>query len=120
MNVKQVIVVRKDLNMPAGKLAAQVAHASVGAFIKSASYSTNVISLWESDGCTKIVLEIEDLEALLALAHKADNFLHECTDLIVDEGRTCFDGVHTVTCLGIGPYYSDDINFLTGHLKTYR
>ena len=39
--LKQVIVVRKDLNMRKGKIAAQAAHASMKVFMDNASFDSN-------------------------------------------------------------------------------
>ena len=37
--------------------------------------------------------------------------------LIEDEGLTEFNGVKTKTCIAIGPWYADEIDQITGHLK---
>ena len=36
---------------------------------------------------------------------------------VIDEGITMFNGVKTFTCIGIGPYYSEEIDKFTGSLK---
>ena len=37
--------------------------------------------------------------------------------LIEDAGLTEFNGVPTITCIALGPEYSDKLDLLTGHLK---
>ena len=128
--VKQVIVVRKDLNMPAGKLAAQVSHASTGAFLKhfnnlggtltpkdKKSYGNNVHP-WLTNEFTKICLKVDSEAELLEVYKKC---LEEGipSSLIKDAGHTVFNEP-TLTCLGIGPFQSDKIDEITGDLKLYR
>lgn len=131
---KQVIVVRKDLGMRKGKIAAQVAHASLGALLKN-SYKTvtkgslhstaNVtipmttnspLYAWLNGPFTKICVSCDSEEELLALVAKAEaqGILH-C--LITDSGKTEFNGVPTKTCAAFGPNWIEDIDKLTGHLK---
>ena len=55
MEFKQVILVRQDLKMPKGKLAAQVAHASVEATLKSGK---DKIHTWRYGGMKKVVLKL--------------------------------------------------------------
>lgn len=129
-NVKQVIVIRKDLNMPQGKLAAQVAHASTGAFLKhfnnnsgtlipkdSGSYQDNV-EPWLTDEFTKICLRVDSEDELM-------NIYYDCIEsgiphsLIKDAAHTFFNEP-TYTCLGIGPFESRLIDNITGHLSLYR
>ena len=62
--VKQVIVVRKDLKMGAGKLSAQVAHASVSSYIESVKKDEKVAKAWINSGQKKIVLAVEDEESV--------------------------------------------------------
>ena len=128
--VKQVIVIRKDLNMPVGKLAAQVAHASMSSFLKHfskidenlipknrASHDKNV-ERWMKKGSTKVCLKVNSEQELL-------DVFQACKDakipnaLIRDAGHTVFPEP-TLTCLGIGPFNSDKIDKVTGHLKLYR
>ena len=47
---KQVILIRQDLKMPKGKLAAQVAHASVEGLLKS---HKDDINKWRGEGMKK-------------------------------------------------------------------
>lgn len=138
-NVKQVIVVRKDLNMPIGKIAAQVAHASMGAikqlmsvsiindsnnepYIKSYRLTCqreSVLWKWWEGEFTKIVLECNSLEELHSLEQQAlEQNLPVCK--ITDNGHTVFNGKPTVTCLAIGPYKSADIDKITGKQKLYK
>jgi len=110
---KQVIVVRTDIKMSKGKLAAQVAHAALGAFLEQKNEL--IKKVWLREGAKKVVLKIESLEELLKIkelaeASKLPNFL------VIDAGRTELpEG--TVTCLGIGPDYETKIDKITGHLK---
>ncbi|MCB0213151.1 MAG: peptidyl-tRNA hydrolase, partial [Anaerolineae bacterium] len=62
--VKQVIVVNNALKLPKGKLAAQVAHAAVAAFLEA---DGPVRQAWLNDGMPKIVLKADDEQTLLAL-----------------------------------------------------
>ena len=95
-SLKQVIVVRADLKMPPGKLAAQVAHGSVGAFIKS-----KFGPAWLEQGQAKVVVKVSSLQELLEIERAAKVAkLSSC--LIKDEGRTFFHEP-TVTVLGLGP-----------------
>lgn len=110
--MKQVILVRKDLKMPSGKLAAQVSHASVSAVLKS---SKDNIEAWEKNGMKKVVLKVNDEKELLQYERLAKK--HKLTAaLIKDLGKTFFDKP-TITCLCIGPEKEDLIDKVTGKLK---
>ena len=110
--MKQVIVVNQSLKLPKGKLAAQVAHAAVGAFIEA---SDEARVDWLEEGMPKVVVQALDeteLRRLLDLALQ-----NGITALLVeDAGRTVVpEG--TVTCLGLGPASDEEIDRLTGELK---
>lgn len=133
MEAKQVIVVRKDLNMRKGKIAAQVAHASLGAFLKSCVVkeprSSNrgltvtgefkegtPMNNWLTGPFTKVCVGCDSEVELLTLVEnaKSKGILH-C--LITDSGKTEFNGVPTITCAAFGPEWIDELDKLTGHLK---
>lgn len=131
--IKQIIVVRKDLNMPAGKAFSQVAHASMKFLADKIRENaaedmvpaTVTLELdeaqraWFSGQFTKIALAVHSEEELRELY---DRCLEKgvTAALIVDNGTTVFNGVPTPTCLGIGPAPADVIDAITGHLKLYR
>ena len=123
MNVKQVIIIRKDLKMRRGKECAQTAHASM-AFMsnilnqsiknQSVPILNDVISEWVNGTFTKIVLQAENEETLLEI----DKIAKEAgilSNLITDCGLTEFGGVPTITALAIGPDESEKIDLITGN-----
>ena len=130
---KQVIVVRKDLNMRKGKLAAQVAHASLKVILDQMMtnhytygdrhWMDKVLSLrpeeplsqWLLDKFTKIVVYVESEDAIHALANKC-HFLNVPCAVITDSGKTEFHGEPTVTCIAIGPDWEDKVDEITGDL----
>lgn len=112
--MKQVIIARIDLKMSPGKLAAQVAHASISAYRDARA---DAIHEWVCTGMTKIVLQVSDEQSLLNL-QKAAIKAKLPNGLVCDEGRTELKP-NTYTCLGIGPANEKDIDKLTGSLKLY-
>ena len=110
--LKQVIVVRADLKLPKGKLAAQVAHASVDCTLIS---ERDIVSKWVSEGQKKVILKVDTKEDLLKLWQIAKNNKLK-TSIIKDAGRTFLEP-GTITCLGIGPDDYSKINKVTGNLK---
>ena len=113
--MKQVIVVNEALKLPRGKLAAQVAHAAVGAFIEANEQAKQA---WLNSGMTKIVLKVDNEGDLMRLYHLALS-QNMPAQLIKDAGRTVVP-VGAVTCLGIGPASESDIDELTHDLKLLR
>ncbi len=109
---KQAIVVRTDLKMGKGKLAAQVAHASVGALKKA---DKRTIAKWEREGGKKVVLKVRSSKKLKALYYKAAKERLPCF-LVSDAGLTQLRA-GVVTALGIGPAESDRIDKITKSLK---
>src|SRR3989338_649689 len=112
MAYKQVILVRQDLKLPKGKLAVQVAHASVGALVKS---HKDDIKKWQDYGQKKVALKVGDLDELLQYKEKAEDLGLVCA-LIEDAGKTVVEP-GTITCLGIGPDKEEKIDKITGNLK---
>jgi peptidyl-tRNA hydrolase, PTH2 family len=112
MDYKQVLVVRSDLKLPKGKLAAQCAHASVESVLKS---PREIVKKWRLEGQKKVVVKVESLKDLYALNQMAkdDGFT---TALITDAGKTCI-APGTTTCIGIGPDEEEKIDSLTKNLK---
>lgn len=112
--MKQVLVMRADLGMSPGKLAAQAAHAAVKAVnIAPSEY----VDEWDRKGCTKVVLEVWDEETLVKL-YKIAVAAYLPAVLIADEGRTEVKP-GSITGLGIGPAPDGDINLITGTLNLY-
>ena len=109
---KQVIVVRADLKLSKGKIAAQVAHASLESYRKSSSEDQIE---WEAWGSKKVVLKIGTLRELLTLK-KAAAKAKVSNAIIKDAGHTEVEP-GTITALGIGPCDEDEIDHITGHLK---
>ncbi len=109
---KQVILVRQDLKMPKGKLAAQVAHASVEGLLKS---HKDDITKWRAEGMKKIVLKVSDKKELFQYKLKAEKAGLESA-IIQDAGLTVFEKP-TITCLVIGPDKEEKIDKITGKLK---
>jgi PTH2 family peptidyl-tRNA hydrolase len=132
VDVKQVIVVRKDLNMRKGKIAAQAAHASMavlldmmqvnieGLYEKRTLIIPNDTALqqWLNVEFKKICVSVDSEEKLLELYHEAKELGIPCS-LITDNGRTEFAGVKTNTCIAIGPDYSERVDLVTKHLPLF-
>jgi PTH2 family peptidyl-tRNA hydrolase len=109
---KQMILIRKDLKMSKGKIAAQASHASVGALLKS---HKDDIKKWKDQGMKKVILAVKDEKELLEYKEDAQD-AGLVVSLVTDAGRTeVMPG--TVTCLGIGPHPVDKIDPVTGKLK---
>jgi PTH2 family peptidyl-tRNA hydrolase len=137
-DTKQVIVMRKDLNMRKGKMIAQASHATM-AFLTSGfaasfenahkAYSNNkkvafyappgtfseVELDWINNSFTKICVYVESEEDLF-LYHDAAQMLGIRSHLIQDAGVTEFHGVPTYTCLALGPDLNEKIDGITGEL----
>ncbi len=127
---KQVILIRKDLEMPSGKLGAQVAHASIAAFLNRDKTDPLpedgklILTLseadreWLSHRFTKICLAVKNEEDLLFYYHEAKKMGLKCS-LIKDAGFTEFNEP-TYTTVGIGPDFIETINKLTKKLQVYK
>ncbi len=124
MDVKQVVVVRRDLNMRKGKLAAQVAHASMKFLVEGYVRGSDKLETrldkpevaWLSNAFTKVVVSCDSEQELLDLMSEARRrgvIVHSITDA----GRTEFHGVPTLTCCAFGPDHAEKIDPITGHLK---
>lgn len=109
---KQVIVTRRDLKLSKGKLAAQVAHASLEAYKKAGK---DAIEEWESSGSKKVVLRVEDEREMMDVMARAKAEKLPVA-LIRDAGHTEIPA-GTVTALGIGPGGEAKIDKVTGKLK---
>ncbi len=109
---KQVILVRTDLKMPAGKLAAQVAHASVDGVLES---DKKIIGAWHREGMKKVVLAVRTEQEMMSYAASAlKQGLVTC--VVVDAGKTVV-APGTKTCCSIGPELEKKIDVVTGKLR---
>lgn len=115
MDMKQAIVLRTDLGMGKGKMAAQAAHASLSAAEETRRRKPGWYESWKSEGQAKIVLKAGSEEDLRAL-YRASGSAGLPTALIEDRGLTQVEP-GTVTSLGIGPGPDADIDRITGKLK---
>ncbi len=120
---KMVIVVRKDLNMRKGKIAAQCAHAAMKFLVDSYHVGDEHLAAdltpaqigWLTGQFAKIVVSVDSEHALLALIEAAKAAGVDCRP-ITDAGRTEFHGVPTLTCAAFGPDEPDKLNPITGLL----
>ena len=144
MNTKQVIVMRKDLKMRKGKIAAQSSHATMSFLtrdillitspmreetnLKNPLYvtfyqvmekdHTGEIKHWLENSFRKICVYVNSEEELLAVHQKAlDNGL--VSHIIEDNGKTEFNGVKTLTCCAIGPHWDERFVGITDHLPLF-
>ncbi len=114
---KQVIVVRQDIDMSPGKLAAQVAHAAVSAYIEAEKKKPDWARFWILEGQKKVVVMVKNKEALMEIYNMAKQTFP--TSIIIDAGRTELEpGTHT--CVGIGPAPEVEVDRITGRLPLLR
>ena len=114
-DVKQVIVVRKDLKMSKGKTAVQVAHASLSAAEIAKKENGEIFQKWKAHGQAKIAVKVSSLTELLKVKDMV-NDLNLPFFIVEDRGLTQIEA-GTITCLGIGPVFSSKIDRITKELK---
>lgn len=113
--LKQVILVRTDIKMGKGKLAAQVAHASIQCFYITLSKKPGIAHQWIKEGQKKVVLKVPDYRSALDRYEKAvRNGIIAC--IVYDAGHTQLEP-GTLTTVGIGPDKEELIDYITGDLK---
>jgi peptidyl-tRNA hydrolase, PTH2 family len=112
---KQVIVVRRDLGMGTGKIAAQVAHAAVMGAEKTRERKREWFDQWFAGGQAKVVVKVQSMEQLMEVRKHAEN-LHLPLVQVQDSGLTQIPP-GTTTCIGIGPAPSDLVDKVTNSLK---
>ena len=137
---KQMIVVRRDLKMRKGKIAAQAGHACVEATLMALARegrlkqiradesrvwlnhglfdSTTPLTNWFDSGIAKVCVYVDSEEELLDIERKGreQGFI---VALIRDAGLTEFGGEPTLTCLAFEPLYPEQIDPITGELPLY-
>ncbi|MCK6547944.1 aminoacyl-tRNA hydrolase [Myxococcota bacterium] len=126
--VKQVIVIRRDLKMRRGKEIAQGAHASM-AFLSRrirralegeahALAFTEAELAWIRGPFAKVCVRVNSEEELRAIHAKALE-AGLTSELIIDSGRTEFGGVPTPTACAVGPDEVAKVDAITGALELY-
>ncbi|MBN2203369.1 MAG: peptidyl-tRNA hydrolase [Candidatus Aenigmarchaeota archaeon] len=110
--MKQAIVIRNDLKMEKGKIAAQASHASISAFLEAEKKKSDA---WLKQGMKKIVLKVDSEKELLSMCRNAKAENLPCV-IITDAGLTQVEP-GTVTALGIGPDNDAIIDKVTSKLK---
>lgn len=126
---KQVLVMRKFKNQRTGKFVAQGAHASLGALLSIAKFDANknqliiplhnpFVESWLKGMFRKITVYVDTAEEILELFEQAKALGLPCA-LIEDNGLTEYNGVKTITALGIGPGDPALIDTLTGNLPLF-
>jgi PTH2 family peptidyl-tRNA hydrolase len=124
-SAKQVIVMRKDLNMRKGKMIAQGAHASMRVILQAGApdearqtYTitmTEPMAAWLTGRFTKVCVSVDSEAALLDVVERA-KAAGVPVALITDAGQTEFHGVPTKTCCAVGPAWAEDVDAITGAL----
>jgi PTH2 family peptidyl-tRNA hydrolase len=113
--MKQVIVMRSDLKMGKGKIAAQAAHASLLAVEQCMQVQPTWYAEWGSGLYKKIVLKIDTETALLGVLDAAVR--HGIPAVVVSDAGLTQVAPSTKTCVGIGPAPDDEIDAITAGLK---
>ena len=122
--VKQVIVMRKDLNMRKGKMIAQGAHACLKVLLDAGRLGDDgmftlatwpSLATWLGGRFTKVCVSVDSEAALDAIVERARAAGVPCA-LVVDSGATEFHGVPTKTCCAVGPAWTDEVDAITGAL----
>lgn len=116
-HTKMVLIIRTDLEMTKGKVAAQCCHACLAAYKSSLLSKKSVLKAWKRNGQPKITLKCSSEDELLMLQAKALS-LDLIAEVIADAGRTQI-APGSLTVLAIGPDYSEIIDSVTGRLKLY-
>ncbi|TPX09536.1 uncharacterized protein E0L32_009279 [Thyridium curvatum] len=121
---KLVLVVRTDLGMTKGKIAAQCGHATLACYkslTKAAqkkgdsSPEARLLARWERHGQAKIAVQTKSQDEILELMGKARS-LGVTAEVIADAGRTQIDA-GSLTVLGVGPAPKSLVDQVTGQLK---
>ena len=136
---KMMIVMRRDLKMRKGKIAAQAGHACIDAILraliredrmndfemtaeglalKNSDKPSSPLTDWFAYGCAKVCVYVDSEEALLDVAKKAEE-RGIIASLITDAGMTEFHGIPTKTCLALEPLPAEIADELTGALPLY-
>ncbi|KAJ2078604.1 hypothetical protein H4R24_004355 [Coemansia sp. RSA 988] len=116
-DMKMVLVIRTDLGMSKGKIAAQCSHATLACYKQGIKKDPGTIKAWEWTGQTKVTLKCSSEEELLELQNVArtSGLINQS---ICDAGRTQIaSGSRTV--LGIGPGPAGAVDRVAGHLSLY-
>ncbi len=101
--------------MGKGKIAAQVAHASLSAAEAAQQKKPGWYSGWKDEGQAKIVLKAESEGDLRELFRRAKSAGLPAA-LVEDRGLTQVEP-GTVTCMAVGPAPEGDVDAITGKLK---
>lgn len=115
--IKMVVIVRKDLDLGKGKMAAQAAHAAVTATLYAMKHEKRLFRKWIDGGQKKVVLRAENLNIL----HRYKGAIESAgikTFMITDAGLTQIPP-GTVTCLGTIPVESSLVDPITGDLPLF-
>ncbi|KAH8848587.1 Peptidyl-tRNA hydrolase 2 isoform 1 [Schistosoma japonicum] len=115
--MKLVLIVRTDLKMGCGKIAAQCSHATLSCYEKLIDTNPDILETWEHQGQPKIVLRVGSYDEMLKLSDKAKS-LGLVNSIIHDAGHTqVAEG--TATVLGIGPGLASEIDRVSGDLRLF-
>ncbi|CCH58557.1 hypothetical protein TBLA_0A07680 [Henningerozyma blattae CBS 6284] len=121
--VRMALIIRQDLEMTKGKIAAQCCHAALSCFRligtdpSRESYNLNMLNRWLRGGQAKITLKCPNKEVLDELYAKAISLGINAT-VIHDAGRTQI-AAGSATVLGLGPAPKAILDQVTGELKLY-
>lgn len=111
---KLVLVVRTDLQMSTGKVAAQCGHAAVGA-VQNFGQDQRILDLWRATGQTKVAVRATSEMQLVKISQLADA-AEVNTFIVRDAGATQVD-TGTATVLAVGPAEINQMDALTGSLR---
>ncbi|KFY15905.1 hypothetical protein V492_01683 [Pseudogymnoascus sp. VKM F-4246] len=111
---KLVLVVRTDLGMTKGKIAAQCGHAVLACY-KTSLRTNPYLRAWERGGQAKIAVQINSEAGIEELAAKA-KAAGLVAEVVCDAGRTQI-AAGSVTVLGVGPAKRSLVDGVTGGLK---